>query len=269
MGKHVATVKPLSTVLLERRAGVATIRLNRPEKRNSLDLATKELLITAIASAVAEDDVRVIVITGTGSAFCAGADLTDLSRRSGDAYRTELRRLQDGIIAALVESPKPVIGALNGVAAGGGIGLALACDILVAARSAYFAPSFVTKVGVAADLGTATLLPDAVGVRRAAAMLLFDEQVDAMQAQQWGLVHRVVANEDLSAVVEELASRAARSAPLALAATKHLLQFGRLAPLQAFLEAEAVVQTELRATADHAEALAAFAERRRPWFLGC
>ena len=255
-------------VLVETRAAVELITLSRPDKLNALSLAMKDELAAAIAAAIARPQTRAVVLTGAGRAFCAGADLTDLAPESSVAYRTRLRRLQETVVEAIAGSPKPFVAAVNGAAVGGGFGLAAACDLIVAAEDAYFLAPFATKVGVAADFGLAHTLTRSVGAARARSILLLGSRLDAAIAERWGLVHAVTPGDELLDAALAIAGRLAGAAPLALAATKRLLERAGHGSLADVHEHEASEQALLRLTADHQEAVAAFRERRRPHYRG-
>lgn len=255
-------------VLRERDGAIDVIRLNRPEKLNALDLQMKRELGEAIAAASADPRTRVVLLCAEGRAFCAGADLRDLAPQEGLAYRETLRQLQQDLIVAIATSSKPFVAAVQGLAVGGGFSLALACDVVVAATSASFGCGFAYAAGVAADLGIAFFLPRAIGYGRARAALLTGTAISAGDAHAWGLAHALVEDAELLAAARTIAQRMVTGAPQALAATKRLLLAAQHSTFLDVLAAEADLQALLRLTADHQEAVAAFAERRPPRFAG-
>lgn len=247
---------------VQREDGVLRITFDRPDRLNALTAP----IIRAAADAVdaaAGDGTRVIVITGEGRAFSAGADL------GADGAAPDLGTLDaaNRLTRSLVGSPVVVIAAVNGVAAGVGCSFALAADLAVAKESASFMLAF-TKIGLMPDGGASILVPAAVGRARAARMALMAEKVPASQAAEWGLVAESVPDADFDAHVEELVQRIAGGPPLALAATKRVLNAITLAALESTLEAERSGQGELLGTADFLEGVTAFQEKRGAHFSG-
>jgi 2-(1,2-epoxy-1,2-dihydrophenyl)acetyl-CoA isomerase len=247
--------------------GVATITLDRPDALNALTIALKEELLAAFADVARDDAIRAVVLTGAGRAFCAGQDLRERLEPDPTPLDEELRVRYNPIIRAMRSLEKPVVGAINGVAAGAGASLAFACDIRVAAEAASFVLAF-GRIGLIPDSGATWLLPRLIGAARAAEMALAGESISAARALEIGLVMRVVATETVVAEAQHVAATIAAGAPQAQALTKRALEASWTNSLEAQLELEAALQGIAGATADHAEGLAAFGARRPPRFTG-
>jgi 2-(1,2-epoxy-1,2-dihydrophenyl)acetyl-CoA isomerase len=259
-------------MLIERstKKRVATITLNRPEKLNAFAGSMREELLDAIRAAESDDDVRVVVITGAGRAFCAGGDVEYMSGLQRDGNVDAFHKLLDAgaaIVTAITSMSKPVIASINGVAAGAGCNLALACDLRIAADSAKLAQTFV-RIGMHPDWGGTWLLPRIVGPSRAAELLMTARMVDAAEALRIGMVDRVVAADQLAAETSSLAQSIADGPPLAIAAIKHALGASRTNSLAEQLEVERRHQTAAFKSSDAAEGMAAFFEKRAPSFHG-
>jgi 2-(1,2-epoxy-1,2-dihydrophenyl)acetyl-CoA isomerase len=246
---------------------VATITLDRPDALNALTVALKEELLSAFAAVADDAAIRAIVLTGAGRAFCAGQDLRERLEPDAAPLETEIRVRYNPLIRAMRALPKPIVGAINGIAAGAGASLAFACDIRIAAEGASFLLAF-GRVGLIPDSGATWLLPRLVGDAKAAELALTAEPLSAIDAERFGLVSRVVPGDALLSEAQALATRLAAGAPRALALTKRVLDASWDASLEEQLETEAVLQGEAGSTADHAEGIAAFLERRPPRFTG-
>jgi 2-(1,2-epoxy-1,2-dihydrophenyl)acetyl-CoA isomerase len=246
---------------------VATVTLDRPDALNALSVALKEALLDALRTLGEEPAVRALVLTGAGRAFCAGQDLRERLQPDALPLADEIRRRYNPIIRAMRELPKPIVGAINGVAAGAGASLAFACDVRIAAEEASFLLAF-GRLGLIPDSGATWLLPRLVGAAKAAELALTTDPLSARDAERFGLVARVVPVESVVAEARALAARLAAGAPRALALTKRALEASWDATLAEQLETEADLQGEAGATADHAEGIAAFVERRVPRFNG-
>ena len=257
----------MADLRLEIDDAVATITLDRPAALNALTVPLKGALLEAFATVAASEAVRAVVLTGAGRAFCAGQDLRERLEADALPLADEIRLRYNPLIRAMRALDKPIVGAINGVAAGAGASLALACDIRIAAVSASFVLAF-GRVGLIPDSGATWLLPRLVGAAKAAELALTTEALGAADAERFGLVARVVADDRVVAEAQALAARLASGAPRALALTKRALEASWSASFEEQLETEARIQGEAGATADHAEGIAAFLERRPARFTG-
>jgi len=250
---------------------VATITLARPDSMNSLDLATKVALLDAVQRAAGDDDVRCVVLTGTGRAFSVGQDLHEhieqISTRSLDEVWSTVDEHYGPIALALTTMDKPVLAAVNGVAAGAGMSLAMACDLRIAADTAGFNTAF-TGVALSCDTGSSWTLQRLVGAARAMDLLLLPRTIDAAQALDIGLVNQVVPADDLAATVQRLAARLASGPTLAYAAVKHSVAYAASHPLADSLEFESMMMARTGGSADHANAVSAFVAKQKPTFEG-
>jgi 2-(1,2-epoxy-1,2-dihydrophenyl)acetyl-CoA isomerase len=257
------------SVLYDLADGVATITLDRPDAMNSLTVEAKTALRAALERARDDDAVRAVVLTGSGRAFCAGQDLREhaANLEAGKGLGGTVEEHYNPIVSLVTGMPKPVIAAVNGVAAGAGFSLALACDLRVASEKASFATAF-TKIGLAPDTGMSWTLQRIVGRARATELLLLAEPVRAGEALELGLVNRVVPADELATAVRELAVRLAAGPTAAYAAVKTALDHAAVADLAGALEKEAELQAACAATADHASATRAFLRKEQPVFEG-
>ncbi|GAA5077183.1 2-(1,2-epoxy-1,2-dihydrophenyl)acetyl-CoA isomerase [Thermocatellispora tengchongensis] len=248
---------------------IATITLDRPDSMNSLIAEMKVELRDALERAAADDDVRAVLLTGSGRAFCAGQDLRQHAENleAGRGLDDTVRQHYNPIVRAITEMGKPVVAAVNGVAAGAGAALAFACDLRVAADTAKFAMAF-TGIGLAPDSGASWTLQRLVGPAAAAEMLLLGEPVTAARALELGLVTRVVPAGELPKAAHELAARLAEGPTRAYAATKRALSYASWHSLAQTLDLEADLQDACAATDDHLSATRAFLAKERPTFKG-
>ena|SRR5436189_1127233 len=249
--------------------GVRTITLDRADKLNAVNGALAASLTSAVADAAAEDAVRVVVVTGAGRAFCAGLDLSEPPALPST---TRVERLDPYAwvgtwVRTILACEKPVIAAVNGAAAGAGFGLALACDLRIVAASARMTAGYVRR-GLSPDAGVSWLLPRHVGLSRASDILLTGRDVDAAEAERIGLAAHVVADPAFVDAVRDHASLLAAGPPIAHALTKRLLVRSLDTPLETALRDELVYIKTCFATADVAEAITSFREKRRPTFRG-
>jgi 2-(1,2-epoxy-1,2-dihydrophenyl)acetyl-CoA isomerase len=268
-----ATLPELETVSLRRGASNGAelrIELDRPERMNAWDRQLGADLLTAVELAAGDDGVRSVTITGAGRAFSSGADLRagfDPTPDGRPDLGTLLRERYHPIITGVRRMPKPVLAAVNGPAAGIGCSLALACDLVLAAESAYFLLAFV-RLGLAPDGGSSVFVPPRAGAGRAAEMALLGERVPAATGRAWGLVDRLVSDDSFAAEVDALAERLATGPTRAYAAAKEQLNARAYRGLDEQLELEASLQQELAGSADFGEGVLAFLEKRSPRFSG-
>lgn len=259
----------MPAVVVERQDTIATVRLNRPEARNALDLTLIGELTAALRQLGTDGGVRAVVLTGSGPAFSAGGDFAAI-RALGEAPPVASRRLLlEGleVVKLLWRLERPTVALINGAAVGGGLSLALACDFVLAANGATLSFPFV-RLGILPDLGALYVVPRLIGLRRATDLLLTGRAFTAMEAADMGLITRAVAGDQLEAEGAALAGQLAEGATYALGATKALLRHGLDLDLDQLLELEAQAQSLLWHTADHREGVAAFRERRPPRFVG-
>jgi 2-(1,2-epoxy-1,2-dihydrophenyl)acetyl-CoA isomerase len=253
------------TIRLEVVDGVATITLNRPDSLNALDARMRRELLAALKAIRRDDAVRALVLTGEGRGFCSGADL-----RGGTSER-EFRRVltteYNPLVQAIRDLPQPVIAAVNGVAAGAGVSLALACDLVWAAEEARFIQAFV-KIGLVPDSGSTRTLVRALGRHRAAQLIFTGEPLSAAEAHAAGLVNVMVPLAELPQAVANLAAALAAGPTRAIGHAKRLINHAEDASLEDSMAMEAGLQELAGRTEDHAEGVAAFVEKREPRFVG-
>jgi 2-(1,2-epoxy-1,2-dihydrophenyl)acetyl-CoA isomerase len=246
---------------------IATLTLDRPAALNALTVPVKIALRETLEALAGDRDVRAVVLTGAGRAFCAGQDLAERDEPDAAPLEVEVRERYNPIIRAIRSMGQPVIAAVNGVAAGAGASLAFACDLRIAAEEARFVLAF-GRIGLVPDSGATWFLPRLVGPAKATELALVGDPVDAAEALRLGLVSRVVPGDRLMTEARALADRLADGAPLALALTKEALGRSATIGLDEALEGEAKLQGIAGASSDHAEGLAAFREKRSPRFTG-
>jgi 2-(1,2-epoxy-1,2-dihydrophenyl)acetyl-CoA isomerase len=257
------------TILFEYADGIARLTFNRPERLNAFNVQMHLEVREVLAGLRAESTLRVLVLTGAGRGFCAGQDLGDRAMAGSGAIDLgdSIERYYKPLVLALRTLPVPVIAAVNGVAAGAGANIALACDLVVAARSAFFVQSF-AKLGLVPDCGGTWLLPQLIGPARALGLALLGERLSAEQAESWGLIWRCVEDAQLKGAVDGVIEQLLAAAPLGLARTKEAIHASSLRTLEQQLDVERDLQRELGRTADFAEGVAAFTEKRAPRFRG-
>ena len=245
--------------------GVATLTLNRPDSLNALSAELRGELLKAFRACARDDAVRAVILTGAGRGFCSGADLRGGSGERD--FRRVLEREYNPLIRSIRDLRKPVIAAVNGVAAGAGVSLALACDLVYAAEEARFIQAFV-KIGLVPDSGSTRTLVRSLGRHRAAQLMFSGEPMSAAEARDAGLVNVVVPGDQLSGTVREAAARLAAAPTRAIGLAKRAINAAEDASLDESLALEAQLQELAGRTEDHAEGVAAFTEKREPKFVG-
>jgi 2-(1,2-epoxy-1,2-dihydrophenyl)acetyl-CoA isomerase len=258
-------------VLLDLTDGVATITLNRPDAMNSLDVATKVALLKTVQTVAEDPAARCVVLTGTGRAFCVGQDLKEhieiLNSESSEALFRTVDEHYNPIVTALASMPKPVLAAVNGVAAGAGASLAFACDLRILADNAGFNLAF-ANVALSCDTGASYHLQQLVGRARAIELLYLPRTLGAQESLELGLATRVVPAAELEATVRELATRLAAGPTVALGAMRRSVAYAAGHSFEEALAFESSMMTLTGATADHHAAVAAFVAKEKPVFEG-
>ena len=257
-----ATYETISVDVVD---GVATVTLNRPDSLNALNAQMRRELLGAFKGFARDDAVRAVVLTGDGRGFCSGADL-----RGGTGerdFRRVLEREYNPLVRAVRDLPKPVIAAVNGVAAGAGVSLALACDLIYAAEEARFILAFV-RIGLVPDSGSTRALVRALGRHRASQLIFSGEPLSAAEAHAAGLVTAVVPGDELMGIVRDAAARLVAAPTRAIGLAKRSINAAEDVSLDDSLALEAQLQDLAGRTDDHAEGVAAFAEKREPRFVG-
>jgi 2-(1,2-epoxy-1,2-dihydrophenyl)acetyl-CoA isomerase len=248
--------------------GVAWLKLNRPEVFNSFNREMALLFQLELDQCAADDTVRAIVISGNGKAFCAGQDLKEVTTPElNPGFKKILEEHYNPIIQRIRAINKPVIAAVNGVAAGAGANIALACDIVIAVEGSAFIQAF-SKIGLVPDSAGTFFLPRLIGFQKASALMMLGEKVTAQEAERLGMVYKVVDAESFSETVKETASTLAKMPTKALGFTKELLNASMVNSLEDQLALESKLQIESAQTEDYAEGVAAFVDKRKPVFKG-
>ena len=253
------------TIRVAQADGICTITLHRPEVMNALSTALRHELTQALQAAV--QTARVIVLTGEGRAFCSGQDLQDAQDVENLDFQTILNAEYVPLLRQITEAPVPVIAAVNGVAAGAGANLALACDVVIACESASFIQAF-TRIGLIPDAGGTHWLPRQIGLARAMGAALFADKISARQAADWGMIWEAVPDAEFAAVVAARAAHLAQGPTKAYRAVKAALRQSFERDLEQALAHEAQLQGECGRSADFAEGVAAFLQKRAPRFRG-
>jgi 2-(1,2-epoxy-1,2-dihydrophenyl)acetyl-CoA isomerase len=263
-------VKAYETVSVYRSGAAVKLELNRPDRMNALNGQLRVDLLEAVQDIARDEGARAVLLTGAGRAFSSGADLREGRERTPDGHPdiySVLTSHYHPIITCLREMPKPVVAAVNGAAAGVGLSLALACDLVLAAESAYFLLAFV-NIGLVPDGGSSLLVPSRIGFARAAELAMLGERLGAARALEWGLINQVWPDGELAERAEALCAKMAAGPTGSYAGTKRQLNRWLYQNMAEQLEFEAVIQQERAGSADFAEGVAAFAEKRAPNFTG-
>lgn len=255
------------TLLIEHEAGVTTLTLNRPKAFNSFNREMAFALITALRACAKDSKVRAVVLTGAGRAFCAGQDLKEASEDNGISFEKILEEHYNPIIEAIRTLKKPVVAAVNGVAAGAGANIAFACDLTLAKTSVKFTQAF-SKIGLVPDSGGTFFLPRLVGLQRATAMMMLSNNVSATDAVDMGLIYKAVEDEEFDAFVKDFAHKLAQMPTKALGMTKELINAGFHNDLTSQLKMEGAYQVLASQSEDHKEGINAFLGKRKPNFKG-
>jgi 2-(1,2-epoxy-1,2-dihydrophenyl)acetyl-CoA isomerase len=257
----------VETIEVSRAGGVVTITLNRPEKKNAMNRTMWSELRQTFTEITDSDDDRCVVVTGAGDAFCSGADLSTSGDGTPDRHQLHNMRWIGEVALGLHRLPQPTIAKVNGVAAGAGCSLALGCDLIVASDEARFSMIFARR-GLSVDWGASWLLPRLVGLHKAKELAFFADILGAKEAQELGIVNRVVPADSLDAFVDDWAQKLAAGPPIALWQTKLLLNNGALTTMAQALDDEGYAQTVNFGTEDTPEAIRAFVEKREARFQG-
>lgn len=258
----------MSSITTQIEQGVATIILNRPEVFNSFNREMALALQRELDTCQSDNNVRAIVLTGAGKAFCAGQDLKEVtSPELNPGFKKILEEHYNPIITRIRAIEKPIIAAVNGVAAGAGANIALACDIVVAHEKVSFIQAF-SKIGLIPDSGGTFFLPRLIGFQKASALMLLGDKVSAEQAEQLGMIYKVIPSEIFEGEVMALAKHMAQMPTKALGMTKRLLNNTMTNSLEEQLELEGKLQIEAAQSNDYKEGVTAFVEKRKPNFIG-
>lgn len=264
------SIPSLQHLLVERRDGVLVVTLNRPDVLNSFNARMAEELVETLRRAADDAEVRTVLLTGAGRAFCAGQDLQEVLPQDGRPapdLGDLVRRQYNPIVRGIRSLEKPVVCAVNGVAAGAGANIAFACDIVLAAEGIHFVQSF-SRIGLIPDSGGTFILPRIVGLQRAAALTMLGEKLTSEKAKDWGLLYDVVPPSVLFEISFELAKRLAGMPTRGLGLTKRGFNAAFANDLETQLALEEELQSEAGRTADYAEGVRAFLEKRQPHFQG-
>jgi 2-(1,2-epoxy-1,2-dihydrophenyl)acetyl-CoA isomerase len=256
------------TLLYTKSEGIAKIWLNRPKSYNSFNREMALACQEALKDAAFDPNIRVVVLSGEGKAFCAGQDLVEVtSPELHPGFKTILEDHYNPIILAITQMPKPVLAGVNGVAAGAGANIALACDIVVASESASFIQAF-SGIGLIPDSGGTYFLPRLIGYQKALAISMLGDKISAPEAEKMGMIYKSIPPENFDGEVQKLAERLASMPTFGLALTKKAFQEGLANDLEEQLKVESRLQIEASESADYAEGVKAFIEKRKPQFIG-
>jgi 2-(1,2-epoxy-1,2-dihydrophenyl)acetyl-CoA isomerase len=257
----------MATVLLSVSNGVATITLNRPDKLNAFNREMALLLQKLLDQCHADTTVRCVLLTGAGKAFCAGQDLAELVGENPPSMQQILSEHYNPIVTRIRQMPKPVVAAINGVAAGAGANIALCADIVVATETASFIQAF-SKIGLIPDSGGTYFLPRLIGWQKASALAMLGDKVSTAEAEKMGMIYKCFAQEDFEASIQKMATQLAQMPTKGLALTKQALNASFTNTYDAQLALEDVLQQQAAQTQDYNEGVQAFLEKRLPTFKG-
>ncbi|THT96287.1 enoyl-CoA hydratase [Lampropedia puyangensis] len=257
----------MAEIEYEKSGGIARIVINRPERKNALANDMRQQLTEAFRQADQDDDIRAVVLTGTGDTFCAGADVSKMAARDVKSARNNLQRNAHTLIRALYHIEKPVIAAVRGSTVGIGLSMMLACDMAIVSNTARFSCIFARR-GLAPDSGAVFFLSRLIGLAKARELVFTTRFFSAQEAADMGVVNQVVPDEQLEQVVQELAQSMAAQPTYALAMAKKMFQFSQQPTLDHFLEYEALMQPQIHQTQDYREGIASFQEKRPAKFIG-
>ncbi|MCH2021225.1 MAG: enoyl-CoA hydratase-related protein [Saprospiraceae bacterium] len=255
------------TLLFKKQNGVVTLTLNRPKAYNSFNREMAFALIAELEKSALDDEVRVIILTGNGTAFCAGQDLREVTEDNGITFEMILNEHYNPIIKAIRSIGKPVVAAINGVAAGAGANIAFSCDLTIAKESASFTQAF-SKIGLVPDSGGTFFLPRLVGMQRATSMMMLSNKITAKEAAEIGLIYQCINDDEFDSSVSKLAEKLAKMPTKALGMTKELINAGFNNNLDAQLKMEGDYQIAASKSYDYNEGVNAFLEKRKPEFIG-
>jgi 2-(1,2-epoxy-1,2-dihydrophenyl)acetyl-CoA isomerase len=255
------------SIQFEKKENLAIVRLNRPQKFNAINSQMAFALQAVLDECRSDKQIRAIYLTGNGKAFCAGQDLAELTGDNPPAMNTILSEYYNPIISRIRQMPKPVIAAVNGVAAGAGANIAIACDLVVASLSSSFIQAF-SRIGLIPDSAGTFFLPRLIGLQRATALMMLGDKLSAADAMNWGLIYKVYPDETFQVQSLELANQLSAMPTRALALTKEALNASLNNNLQEQLELEDRLQTAATQTWDYKEGVAAFLEKRTAQFKG-
>jgi len=257
------------SLIVEIREAIAKITLNEPENLNILNDSLKSQLLDVLPELDANNNIRVLILTGAGKVFCAGGDIRAFKKRYDDCIaRGEATPYYSNTLgAAILDLSKPIIAAINGAAIGGGFSLALACDIRIASDNAFFNAGFV-RVGLTPELGSSFMLPRLVGLGRACELVMTARDIRAHEAEKIGLVNKVVGDHELDVAASDMAKLIAAHSPIAVKMAKKALRHSLESTLQQSLDYETHLMTYCFSTRDHYEAVTSFLDKRKPEFKG-
>jgi len=257
----------MDSIIFTQVDNLAILKLNRPKGYNSFNREMALALQDALKKCANDEHIRAVLLTGEGRAFCAGQDLKEVIDPNGPPLTTILTEHYNPLVRQLRALPKPVIAAVNGVAAGAGANLALACDVVIATKSASFIQAF-SKIGLIPDSGGTFFLPRLIGFQKASALMMLGDKVSAVEAEQMGMIYKVFDDEVFGASALKLAQKLANMPTKGLAMTKHALNQSFTNTLNEQLNLEGELQPKAGETEDYKEGVAAFLEKRKPVFKG-